>query len=589
MKRIVVSLLCLAIVFAMTLTFVACDEAAGTLPGGDGNAVTGGTTGGDTTGGMVDGGKSDGGETTKTYTEEDAKLAFTGMTEQLGKQETYSVDVTITLKVPMKGINIEVPIPVKVEADATAKIYHARIVIPGALTKDTVNSTVEIFLTPEGTYLGSDADVTDDRGNMVMSYLFFPQVTSDIITEIVAWIDQDEGTDPADTGLGDINLDDINFDDITGSIDLDDITGSVGLDDLLGFTNKLPKVKLKLEAGENGGYRLTASADAKELVNAMISTVIGWLQYSPKDVAALIFTSERLATYGEMTVEEMLASLDALLGEDTVDRILEQLLPYIAGNTEEPVTYDAVPTDGEGETDASAVSEARQAVMDMFGDMSLLEIILASQRVELSDNLTDADKEKMYEYIADMILAEFDEEKIGDLLTVGEETTLNEFLQNAVFTECNASVTFTLTETYLPTAVTAEAKLGWQKPQSSGSVTASASMAYTYGQTVTLPDDMLLLPADEEAYEDLSGDQIRIVLTCETNGFTVASAKATIGGETIDLRVSVDAETGAIILSGIELNDDTSVGYLEVEVTMTKTVGDRTYTYKLTPMIETAD
>lgn len=584
MKRIVVSLLCLAIVFAMALSFVACDEAAGTLPDGDGNAVTGGTTGGDTTGG-----KSDGGETTKTYTEEDAKLAFTGMTEQLGKQETYSVDVTVTLKAPVRGMNIEVPIPVKVEADATAKIYHARIVIPGALTGDTVNSTVEVFLTPEGTYLGSDTDVTDDRGNTVMSYLFFPQVTSDIITEILAWIDRNEETDPADTGLGDIDLGNINFDDIAGSIDLDGITGSAGLDDLLGFANKLPKVKLKLEAGENGGYRLTASADAKELVNAMVSTVIGWLQYSPKDVAALIFKPERLATYGEMTVEELLASLDALLGEDTVDRILEQLLPYIAGNTEEPATYDAVPTDGEGETDTPAVSEARQAVLDMFGDMSLLEIILASQGVELPDNLTAEDKAAMYEHIAETILAEFDEEKIGDLLTVGEETTLNEFLQNVVFTECSASVTFTLTETYLPTAVTAEAKLGWEKPQSSGSVTASASLAYTYGQTVTLPDDMLLLPTGEKAYRDLSGDQIRIVLTCETNGFTVASAKAMIGGEAIDLQVSVDAETGAIILSGIELNDDTSVGYLEVEVTMTKTVGDRTYTCKLTPMVETAD
>lgn len=573
MKRIVVSLLCLAIVFAMALSFVACDEAAGTLRGGDGNAVTGGTTGGDTTGGA----------TTKTYTEEDAKLAFTGMAEQLGKQETYSVDVTITLKVPVRGMNIEVPIPVKVEADATAKIYHARIVIPGALTGDTVNSTVEVFLTPEGTYLGSDTDVTDDRGNTVMSYLFFPQVTSDIITEILAWIDRDEGTDPADTGLGDIN-----FDDIAGSIDLGDIPGSAGLDDLLGFANKLPKVKLKLEAGENGGYRLTASADAKELVNAMVSTVIGWLQYSPKDVAALIFKPERLATYGEMTVEALLANLDALLGEDTVDRILEQLLPYIAGNTEKPAAYDAVPTDGEGGTDAPAVSEARQAVLDMFGDMSLLEIILASQGVELPDNQTAEDKAAMYEHIAETILAEFDEEKIGDLLTVGEETTLNEFLQNVVFTECNASVTFTLTETYLPTAVTAEAKLGWQKPQSSSSVTASASVAYTYGQTVTLPDNMLLLPTGEKAYRDLSGDQIRIVLTCETNGFTVASAKATIGGETIDLQVSVDAETGTIILSGIELNDDTSVGYLEVEVTMTKTVGDRTYTCKLTPMVETA-
>ena len=156
MKRILASLLCLLLVLSMALAFVACDSVAGTLPD-DGNKDT-----------TPDNKPSD---TKKPHTEEDAKTALVAMTAQLGTKKNFAADLTITVGTKQNGVNGSIEIPVSIEADTEAPLYHASVTIPGAimalLDKGNNALTCEIYVTPDGLYVGTDGDVTDDLGNPV--------------------------------------------------------------------------------------------------------------------------------------------------------------------------------------------------------------------------------------------------------------------------------------------------------------------------------------------------------------------------------------------------------------------------------------
>ena len=557
MKRILASLLCLLLVLSMALAFVACDSAAGTLPD-DGNKDTTPTP---------DNKPSD---TKKPHTEEDAKTALVAMTAQLGTKKNFAADLTITVGTKQNGVNSSIEIPVSLEADTEAPLYHASVTIPGAimalLDKGNNALTCEIYVTPDGLYVGTDGDVTDDLGNPVMAYLYEPKFTTDTITEIIAWLVQDDnGADVPGTGEG----------------TTEDPTSPVIPDtDLPGFTAR-PKAELKLVDGENGGYLLTASVDVKDFLNAILSMIQNLLQVSPKTIAAQYLTGEALATIGEMTVSDVLTLIDGYIGEERTDAILEIVMNALASATTE--------TDG---TDQPAVSEVRAAFLSMFGDSKVIELILGfaagddDSAPAYDPGMTEEQRAAFYEALAEALLGKIPDEEIGKITVPGTEMTIGDLLKGVAFTDCHASVTFTLTDTYLPTAVKAEAAVAILKtPKATYAYQVTAEAALSFDANVTLPEEMPILPVEDTYRASAEGDNLTVSVSYCSDDFRIASATIVcLNGEAVDIKATVDEETKTITFTGIPqayIYGEAQIMTFDIEVVFTRTVGERTYTYTL--------
>lgn len=561
MKRILASLLCLLLVLSMALAFVACDSAAGTLPD-DGNKDTTPTP---------DNKPSD---TKKPHTEEDAKTALVAMTAQLGTKKNFAADLTITVGTKQNGVNGSIEIPVSIEADTEAPLYHASVTIPGAimalLDKGNNALTCEIYVTPDGLYVGTDGDVTDDLGNPVMAYLYEPKFTTDTITEIIAWLVQDDnGADVPGTGEG----------------TTEDPTSPVIPDtDLPGFTAR-PKAELKLVDGENGGYLLTASVDVKDFLNAILSMMQNLLQVSPKTIAAQYLTGEVLATIGEMTVSDVLTLIDGYIGEERTDAILEIVMNALASATTE--------TDGTGNgTDQPAVSEVRAAFLSMFGDSKVIELILGfaagddDSAPAYDPGMTEEQRAAFYEALAEALLGKIPDEEIGKITVPGTEMTIGDLLKGVAFTDCHASVTFTLTDTYLPTAVKAEASVAILKtPKATYAYQVTAEAALSFDANVTLPEEMPILPVEDTYRASAEGDNLTVSVSYFSDDFRIASATIVcLNGEAVDIKATVDEETKTITFTGIPqayIDGEAQIMTFDIEVVFTRTVGERTYTYTL--------
>lgn len=554
MKRILASLLCLLLVLSMALAFVACDSAAGTLPD-DGNKDTTPTP---------DNKPSD---TKKPHTEEDAKTALVAMTAQLGTKKNFAADLTITVGTKQNGVNGSIEIPVSLEADTEAPLYHASVTIPGAimalLDKGNNALTCEIYVTPDGLYVGTDGDVTDDLGNPVMAYLYEPKFTTDTISEIISWLVQDDsGADVPGTGEG----------------TTEDPTSPVIPDtDLPGFTAR-PKAELKLVDGENGGYLLTASVDVKDFLNAILSMMQNLLQVSPKTIAAQYLTGEVLATIGEMTVSDVLTLIDGYIGEERTDAILEIVMNALASATTE--------TDG---TDQPAVSEVRAAFLSMFGDSKVIELILgfaAGDDDSYDPGMTEEQRAAFYEALAEALLGKIPDEEIGKITVPGTEMTIGDLLKGVAFTDCHASVTFTLTDTYLPTAVKAEAAVAILKtPKATYAYQVTAEAALSFDANVTLPEEMPILPVEDTYRASAEGDNLTVSVSYFSDDFRIASATIVcLNGEAVDIKATVDEETKTITFTGIPqayIGGEAQIMTFDIEVVFTRTVGERTYTYTL--------
>ena len=551
MKRILASLLCLLLVLSMALAFVACDSAAGTLPD-DGNKDTTPTP---------DNKPSD---TKKPHTEEDAKTALVAMTAQLGTKKNFAADLTITVGTKQNGVNGSIEIPVSIEADTEAPLYHASVTI--LLDKGNNALTCEIYVTPDGLYVGTDGDVTDDLGNPVMAYLYEPKFTTDTISEIIAWLVQDDnGADVPGTGEG----------------TTEDPTSPVIPDtDLPGFTAR-PKAELKLVDGENGGYLLTASVDVKDFLNAILSMMQNLLQVSPKTIAAQYLTGEALATIGEMTVSDVLTLIDGYIGEERTDAILEIVMNALASATTE--------TDG---TDQPAVSEVRAAFLSMFGDSKVIALILGfaagddDSAPAYDPGMTEEQRAAFYEALAEALLGKIPDEEIGKITVPGTEMTIGDLLKGVAFTDCHASVTFTLTDTYLPTAVKAEASVAILKtPKATYAYQVTAEAALSFDANVTLPEEMPILPVEDTYRASAEGDNLTVSVSYFSDDFRIASATIVcLNGEAVDIKATVDEETKTITFTGIPqayIDGEAQIMTFDIEVVFTRTVGERTYTYTL--------
>lgn len=574
MKRILASLLSLLLVLSMALAFAACDSVAGTLPDeGNKNPSVGPT---DTPA-----------DTGKTYTEAEAKIALAGMTAQLSTKKNFAADIALSVNMGMNGMNTTVQIPVSLEADLEAALYHARIDVPGILMTmlggGNSGMTVEMYLTPDGAYFGTDGDVTDDLGQPVMAYRYEPRLTSDLVAQILGWLQADDTPELPDTDTG----------------AQEPITpGTPDLDAILSGLTVHPKTELKLEGGEKGGYLLTASVDVKDFLNMLMPILQNVLRTSPKTVAAQYLTGELLRAVGEMTVADILMLIDGYIGEETTD--------WILGVVMGAMTSIATEADGgEGGTDEPVVSETRAAFLSMFGDSKVIELVLGFVGGEgdsapaYDPDMTEEEMATFYQALAESLLGMIPDDEIGKLIAVpGTEMTLQDLLSGVAFTDCHASVTFTLTDAYLPTAVTAEAAAAVLKtPKSTYACTIGATASLSFDKAVTLPEEMPVLPEEDVFYIAADGDNLSVSISYSSEDFTIASATITdLNGETAHISANVDAETKTVTFTGVPLeyiNGEAQVMTLDIEVVFTRVVGERTYTYTLllteqySPMTET--
>ena len=558
MKRILAALLCLVLVLSMALAFVACDDAAGTLPD-DGNKNT------DT----IPDDKP--GNTKKPYTEKEAKTALTAMAAQLGTKKNFAADLTLTVGTKQNGLNGSVEIPVSIEADTEAPLYHASITIPGAimalLDKGNSAMTCELYITPDGTYVGSDGDVTDDLGNPAMAYLYAPELTTDVIAEILAWLMRDDGSADAPG---------------TGTTAEQTVPGIPG--DLPGLT-ALPKTELKLADGEGGGYLLTASVDVKDFLNMLLLMMQNLMQVSLRATVAPYLTGELLGAIGEMTVSDVLTLIDGYIGAEATDAILEIVMNALAS-----VATDNL--DGEGGGEAPVMSEVRTAFLAMFGDRKVIELVLAYVGSEgdsaptYDPDMTEEERTVFYGSLADALLGMIPDEKIGEVTVPGTETKIGDLLGGVAFTDCHASVTFTLTDAYLPTAVKAEAAVAILKtPKASYAYSVTAGATLSFDKNVTLPEEMPVLPEEDTYIASAEGDNLTVSVSYIPNDFTIASATIVyLNGEAVEIKATVDAETNTVTFTGIPqayVDAEAQIMTFDIEVVFTRVAGERTYTYTL--------
>lgn len=558
MKRILAALLCLVLVLSMALAFVACDDAADTLPD-DGNKNT------DT----IPDDKP--GNTKKPYTEKEAKTALTAMAAQLGTKKNFAADLTLTVGTKQNGLNGSVEIPVSIEADTEAPLYHASITIPGVfmalLDKGNSAMTCELYITPDGTYVGSDGDVTDDLGNPAMAYLYAPELTTDVIAEILAWLMRDDGSADA---LG------------TGTTAEQTVPGIPG--DLPGLT-ALPKTELKLADGEGGGYLLTASVDVKDFLNMLLLMMQNLMQVSLRATVAPYLTGELLGAIGEMTISDVLTLIDGYIGAEATDAILEIVMNALAS-----VATDNL--DGEGGGEAPVMSEVRTAFLAMFGDRKVIELVLAYVGSEgdsaptYDPDMTEEERTAFYGSLADALLGMIPDEKIGEVTVPGTETKIGDLLGGVAFTDCHASVTFTLTDAYLPTAVKAEAAVAILKtPKASYAYSVTAGATLSFDKNVTLPEEMPVLPEEDTYIASAEGDNLTVSISYVPNDFTIASATIVLlNGEAVEIKATVDAETNTVTFTGIPqayVDAEAQIMTFDIEVVFTRTAGERTYTYTL--------
>ena len=540
MKHFIVSLLCLVLVLAMALTFTACDDDV--MPG-NGDAAD-----------NLPGGNSNG--TQKTYTEEEAKIALAGMTEQLGQQTSVSVTVMASVAVTRNGVGLNVEIPMTVEADTEAAVYHISLTVPGVLTGENESRTLEVYITPDGTYIGSDGDVTDDRGEAAMGYEFVPGLSSDLIAKVIAMIGQDDDTD-ASSGL-------------------DGMGALPGADaDMDAFF----KTELKL-TDTDGGYRLTVSADVRDTLNTYLPMLLGALHITPKTVAAKYLTPELLRAVCEMTTEEVLDFIDLRIGTEMTDWLLGYLLSYLGLDGTEPLT---ALDDADGEI--PAVSDTRKAILDLYADTTVLELFAVFMDISIPEDMNEEQKVDFYTAFAANLLEDIPDESIGSLLTIpGSDETLSAFLTGLRFTDCRVTLTFTLTDTYLPTSVKAEAVLGWSKVKAKSSCTIGATAALVYDKAVTVPQTMLILPEEPEVSSIYDDTCMELVLKCKTNSFAMTSATLTIDGTVVQIQPEIDHQTGTVTFGNIPLSliGDQSSPEAEIALVMNCTIGARTYTYTTT-------
>lgn len=560
MKRILAALLCLVLVLSMALAFVACDDAAGTLPD-DGNKNT------DT----IPDDKP--GNTKKPYTEKEAKTALTAMAAQLGTKKNFAADLTLTVGTKQNDLNGSIEIPVSIEADTEAPLYHASITIPGAimtlLDRGDSALTCELYITPDGTYVGSDGDVTDDLGNPVAAYLYAPELTTDTIAEVLAWLTQDDGSADAPGTDGD-------------TTEEPTVPGIPG--DLPGFT-ALPKTELKLVDGEGGGYLLTASVDVKDFLNMVLSMLQNLMQTSLRATVAPYLTGELLGAIGEMTISDVLTLIDGYIGEEKTDAILEIVMNALASAATDNL-------DGEGDGEEPAMSEVRTAFLSMFGDSKVIELVLGfiagddDSAPTYDPDMTEEERTAFYGSLADALLGMIPDEKIGEVTVPGTETKIGDLLGGVAFTDCHASVTFTLTDAYLPTAVKAEAAVAILKtPKASYAYSVTAGATLSFDKNITLPEEMPVLPEEDTYIASAEGDNLTVSISYVPNDFTIASATIVLlNGEAADIRATVDAETNTVTFTGIPqayVDAEAQIMTFDIEVVFTRVAGERTYTYTL--------
>ena len=228
----------------------------------------------------------------------------------------------------------------------------------------------------------------------------------------------------------------------------------------------------------------------------------------------------------------------------------------------------------------------------MFGDSKVIELILGfaagddDSAPAYDPNMTEEQRAAFYEALAEALLGKIPDEEIGKITVPGTEMTIGDLLKGVAFTDCHASVTFTLTDTYLPTAVKAEASVAILKtPKATYAYQVTAEAALSFDANVTLPEEMPILPVEDTYRASAEGDNLTVSVSYFSDDFRIASATIVcLNGEAVNIKATVDEETKTITFTGIPqayIDGEAQIMTFDIEVVFTRTVGERTYTYTL--------
>lgn len=510
MKRFAVQFLCLLLVLSMGIVFAACDDTP--LPSPDIKDETPTPAGGDET----------------TYTEEDAKVALTNMTTKLADQKNYSLATTleITLKAGLETHIYSVPMVLSVDEDAN---MSAKLTIPEGLRPYLGCAQLEAYLTDTGVYLGTDGAVVDEEGNPVLSFDSTDMITTGTFAELQALVDRlfaiiDGATLPEDApATYDVATD-------ASPLPLPDVSLSV------------PATSLALTGIAEGGYLLTATADMTIALNSALQSLTQALAFNPNEWLRENYGTELpeiLATYGEMQMADLLDALDAQLGKETVDELLTVIAEYLPGDD----TADGLANDDAADAlPPTPADDLRAMILDMAGEIKLVELVAAYWPFGEfpTYDAEAADQNEYYEALAEYLVALVPDTAIGEL-PIGD-ATLADLVESITVLGCKASVAFTLSETYLPTAcaVEADASVMYHEDPTDllktkfYSLNVKATADLSFDKAVSLPTLVLLQPRITSYGYSYDGEAWDCDFTVWGNGFTVTNVVATQNGDAIE-------------------------------------------------------
>lgn len=530
MKRFALQLLCLLLVLSMGIAFAACDDDA-PIPTPEPDTESG-TPAGD-------------GET--TYTEEDARVALTNMSTQLADQKNYSLATTLEITAKMGSETHTFNIPMVLSVDENANMC-AKLTVPESLKTYLGYGQIEVYLTDTGIYLGTDGPVVDAAGNPVVSYISTDVLTTGTLAELQSLVD----------ALFAIIGDETLPEDTPATYDAAETASPFTFSGLTA-----PTTSLTLTGIADGGYLLTAKADLMVALNAFLQSLTQALTFDPhawlvENYGAVL--PELLATYGEMTMEDVLDALDAQLGTETVDELLTVIAGYLLGDTEDTLNDDG--TDLEPSTPAD---ELRAMIVEMTGGMKSVELLAAYWPMDgfPTYDAEAADQSEYYGELAAYLFALVPEGQIGEF-SIGD-ATIAELVGSVTVLSCKASVAFTLSENYLPTACTVEADASIMYHEDATDllktkiygVNVKATAALSFDKAVTLPTVVIPQPLIDSTDASYDGTTWEYGFSVQGNGFVVKKVTAVLNGETIEIGEDE---------YGIEMDPDSGITYLTLHV-----------------------
>ena len=421
---------------------------------------------------------------------------------------------------------------------------------------------VEVYVVESGVYAGTNTQAMDENGNSLMTYYAVPEVTSTELKQICAQLaEKISGADDFDIGSTGI---------IIPGFDTDAIFGDVKKQESLTKTET--------------GYIVSGSVDLASTVNTLLTTVKRVvLPLAVNQLVEMLLPKETvvgiLDTLSEKTVSDVLLLLDDAIGSDIVNTVLAEL------------------TEKMGLTLGDTPAEVRTSFETMLGEQDLIALVLSMMDADAGESyaaLTTAEeKHSFFVLLVSNLYQQIPTTKVGDL-EISEGLTVSDVLASVkTITALRASASLALSETFLPTALHAEAAVDItiDEQRIQAAVVTDTTFTFEVG-AITLPETLLLAPmvTDSEASwsydpsDDGATDYVTFSTTImiDAESFEISEATISVAGLAEDAYFSatpavIDAETGTVTIQATYATDDkTGEGVPTVEITLTATVGDST-------------